>query len=141
VSHWAIPREIWKVMEENKALEEQGRQTKKKKQQILDFKTVTGPREFTRSGILHAVVALILMNNQPLALADNLAFRNALVTMWPKSTTSDLPTSYGAKVHIHNMFVKHMKALKEEIIVSQYTLLALRRTRSYLNRRLLGRSR
>ena len=24
VSHWAIPQEIWKVMEENKVLEEQG---------------------------------------------------------------------------------------------------------------------
>ena len=64
VSHWVISQEIWKVMEENKALEEQGQQTKKKKQQILDFKTVTGPHEFTQSGILHAVVALIATNNQ-----------------------------------------------------------------------------
>jgi len=62
---------------------------------------------------------------QPLALANNLAFRNALVTMQPKSTTLDLPTSYGTKVHIHNMFVKHMKVLKEAIIVSHFTLLAL----------------
>jgi hypothetical protein len=64
VSHWAIPREIWKVMEENKASEERGRQTKKKTQQTLDFKSVTGPREFTRSGVLHAVAALIATNNQ-----------------------------------------------------------------------------
>lgn len=50
-------------MEEEKAFE-QGRQTKKKQQQTLDFKFVTGPRNFTRAGILHAVAALIATNNQ-----------------------------------------------------------------------------
>ena len=51
-------------MEENKVLDEQGQQTKKKQQQTLDFKIVTGPHEFTRSGVLQAVAALIMMNNQ-----------------------------------------------------------------------------
>jgi len=51
-------------MEEEKAFEEQGRRTKKKQQQTLDFKLVTGPRDFTRAGILHAVAALIATNNQ-----------------------------------------------------------------------------
>jgi hypothetical protein len=51
-------------MEEEKELEEKGRQTKKKQQQTLDFKIVTGPREFTRAGVLHAVAALIATNNQ-----------------------------------------------------------------------------
>jgi hypothetical protein len=64
INHWAIPREIWKAMEEEKASEERGRQTKKKQQQTLDFKLVTGPREFTRAGVLHAVAALIATNNQ-----------------------------------------------------------------------------
>jgi len=64
LNHWAIPREIWKVMEENKDLERQGRLTKTKQQQMLNFKTVTGPREFTRAGILHAVANLIATNNQ-----------------------------------------------------------------------------
>ena len=43
--------------------------------------------------------------------------------MWPKSTTSDLPIFYDSKVHIHNQFVKHMKGLKKEIMVSNFTLL------------------
>jgi len=60
----------------------------------------------------------LITNLQPLALADNTAFRNSLVAMRPKSTTSDLPTSYDAKVHIHNEFVKHMKQLKVDIMVS-----------------------
>jgi len=64
INHWAIPQEIWKAMEENKVLDERGRQTKKKQQQTLDFKIVTGPREFTRSGVLQAVAALIATNNQ-----------------------------------------------------------------------------
>jgi len=64
INHWAIPREIWKVMEENKELEKQGQLTKKKQQQMLDFKGVTGPHEFTRAGILHAVAKLIATDNQ-----------------------------------------------------------------------------
>ncbi|KAF8190146.1 hypothetical protein BJ912DRAFT_802465, partial [Pholiota molesta] len=50
-----------------------------------------------------------------LALADNPAFRNSLVAMRPKSTTSDLPTSHNVAVHLHNAFVKHIKDLKESI--------------------------
>ncbi|KAF8162009.1 hypothetical protein BJ912DRAFT_821021, partial [Pholiota molesta] len=109
--------EIWKIMEEEQEAEKQGKLTEKQKQQQLDFKAVTGPHEFTREGVLHAVVKLIATNNQPLALADNPAFRNSLVAMRPKSTTSDLPTSHNVAVHLHNMFVKHIKDLKESIKV------------------------
>src|SRR5271155_3661964 len=61
INHWAIPREIWRVMEESKEAAKQGT---KGKQQQLAFKTVTGPREFTRAGVLHAVTKLIATNNQ-----------------------------------------------------------------------------
>lgn len=64
INHWAIPRDIWKTMEEEKEAKEQGRLTKKQQQQQLDFKSVTGPREFTRAGTLHAVTKLIATNNQ-----------------------------------------------------------------------------
>lgn len=37
--------------------------------------------------------------------------------MRPRSTTLDLPTSHDVKVHLHNEFVMHMRALKEEIKV------------------------
>jgi len=37
---------------------------KKQGQQLLDFETVVGPHEFTRSGILQAVATLIATNNQ-----------------------------------------------------------------------------
>ncbi|KAH9953322.1 hypothetical protein BGW80DRAFT_1188020, partial [Lactifluus volemus] len=75
------------------------------------------PREFTRAGVLHAVTKLIATNNQPLALANNPAFRNSLISMRPKSTTFDLPSAYDVKVYLHNQFVRHMKALKAEITV------------------------
>jgi len=42
--------------------------------------------------------------------------------MRPKSTTVDLPSSYDAKVHLHNEFVKHMQSLKEEITIRDPTL-------------------
>jgi len=31
---------------------------------------------------------------------------------------ADLPSSYDVKVYLHNQFVKHMKELKEAIVVS-----------------------
>jgi hypothetical protein len=126
-------------MEEEKEAEERGLLTKKQQQQNLNFKTVTGPVEFTREGVLHAVTVLIATNYQvkiqymimavveghlthlqPLSLADNPAFRNSLVSMRPKSTKLDLPSSYDVKVYLHNEFVKHMKNLKEEITVSPF---------------------
>ena len=63
-NHWAIPRVIWKVMEEAKAEEQRGQSMKKQTQQKLDFKMMTSPHEFTRSAILHAVVKFIATNNQ-----------------------------------------------------------------------------
>jgi len=64
MSHWAIPRDIWKTMEEEKEAKQRGRLMKKQQQQLLDFKIVTGPREFTREAALHAVTKLIATNNQ-----------------------------------------------------------------------------
>ncbi|KAF8971661.1 hypothetical protein BDZ97DRAFT_1650849, partial [Flammula alnicola] len=122
VNHWAIPRDTWRAMEAEKEEAKRGRGTKKQKQQQLDFKTMTGPREFTREGILHAVAKLIATNDQALALADNAAFRNSLVSMRPKSTTFDLPSSYDVKVYLHNQFVKHMTELKATITVSKQRL-------------------
>ena len=61
--HWAIPRTIWKEMEEEKQAVEKGQLTKKQ-QQLLDFKTITGPCEFMRAGTLHAVTVLIATNYQ-----------------------------------------------------------------------------
>jgi len=51
-------------MEEEKEAEEQGRMSNKEKQQLLDFKKVTGPHEFTRANVLQAVANLIATNNQ-----------------------------------------------------------------------------
>jgi len=51
-------------MEEEKEAEKQGRLTQKQQQQQLSFQTVTGPREFTRASVLHAVTKLIATNNQ-----------------------------------------------------------------------------
>ena len=45
-------------------VEERGRMRKKAKQQLLDFKKVTGPCKFTRASVLHAVANLIATNNQ-----------------------------------------------------------------------------
>lgn len=64
INHWAIPRDTWKEMEEEKEAEKRGRLTKKQQQQQLDFSIVTGPREFTRVGVLQAVTQLVATNNE-----------------------------------------------------------------------------
>jgi hypothetical protein len=62
INHWAIPRPIWKEMQEEKDTKKG--LTKKQEQQQLSFQTVTGPREFTRAGVLQSVTELIATNNQ-----------------------------------------------------------------------------
>jgi hypothetical protein len=64
MNHHAIPRQVWKKMEEEKDANKNGGTNNKKIQQHLRFETVTGPREFTRPGILQAVTKLIATNNQ-----------------------------------------------------------------------------
>ena len=51
--------------------------------------------------------------------------------MRPKSMTADLPSSYDVKVHIHNEFVKHMKQLKLDIMVSEFVITELLTHRSF----------
>ena len=62
MNHWAIPRDIWRVMGAEK--KNKGQLTKKQVQQQLTFETVTGPCEFTREDVLKAVTKLIATNNQ-----------------------------------------------------------------------------
>ena len=59
-NHYAIPRILWKQMEEEK------RNPKSKKQKKLDgaFEKVQGPREFTREGVLHAISQFVAVDDQ-----------------------------------------------------------------------------
>lgn len=62
IHHWATPPHIYKAA---KAAAQQAAQgSKKEGQQQLEFRAMTGPREFTRAGTLHAVAKLIATNNQ-----------------------------------------------------------------------------
>jgi hypothetical protein len=58
-NHHAIPRSIWKEMQELK-------QAKTKTQASLDgmIERAQGPREFTREAVLHAVCQFIACNDQ-----------------------------------------------------------------------------
>lgn len=63
VNHHAIPRHVVRQMEEEKL-----EKTKRKMAQSkLGFTKVTGPKEFTREGLLHAVSQLIATDDQVLA--------------------------------------------------------------------------
>ena len=60
INHWAIPRAVLKNMEADKLDAENAEMAQSK----LGFKKVTVPREFTREGILEAVVKLIATDDQ-----------------------------------------------------------------------------
>jgi hypothetical protein len=62
--HWAIPPHIYKAEKAAEEAERKAQGIKKQGQQQLGFKMMTGPREFTRAGTLHAVANLIATNNQ-----------------------------------------------------------------------------
>jgi hypothetical protein len=55
---------------------------------------------------------------QSLVVADKTTFRNCLVTMRPRTRTSELASTHEVTTHIHNEFVEYMKNLKEEFEVS-----------------------
>ena len=63
LKHWAILQPIWKAMEEAKEEAKRG-PLMKKMHQLLDFKSVMGPRKFTRARMLEAITKLIATNNQ-----------------------------------------------------------------------------
>ncbi|RDB23356.1 Zinc finger BED domain-containing protein DAYSLEEPER [Hypsizygus marmoreus] len=110
--HHAIPRNIWKAMEEREK-----EQKSKRKQRKLDdvFTKEKGPHEFSREEALQTVTKFITCDDQAISLADKASFRNCLVVMRPKSTTKDLPSAHDVNTHLHNEFVRHLKCVKEAI--------------------------
>jgi hypothetical protein len=76
------------------------------------------------------------MSGQSLAVADKDLFRNCLVTMRPKTTKNDLPSTHDVSVYIHNRFVDQLKLLKKEISVST-TLIISKVLLTYSGRRRL----
>ncbi|KAF8478745.1 hypothetical protein DFH94DRAFT_619600, partial [Russula ochroleuca] len=111
--HWAIPRPIWKEMEALKNGKRLGRQTN------LNgiVQKVTGPGEFTRTALQHAVTQFIACDDQSLAVANKATFCNCLVAMRPKTIKADLPTTYNVMSHLHNEFVGWLQQLKADIEV------------------------
>ena len=64
INHWATPPNIVKATIAAEAAEAAAQGVKVPGQQQLGFKTMIGPREFTRAGTLNAVANLIATNNQ-----------------------------------------------------------------------------
>ena len=59
---------------------------------------------------------------QSLALADNIAFRNCLVVMQPKTTSTEVSSMHDVSTHLHNKTQRWLHWLKSEILVSDYIL-------------------
>ena len=110
---------------------------KGKKQTKIDnmLEKSRAPHEFTREGVLHAVAQFVACDDQvaplvvlmclsywwlekALAVAGKDLFRNCLVAMKPKAVRSDMPSTHDVTTYIHNQFVKWLKELKSDILVS-----------------------
>ncbi|KIK00943.1 hypothetical protein K443DRAFT_36310, partial [Laccaria amethystina LaAM-08-1] len=111
--HWAIPRIIWKKMEEERMGKDVGRQG------TLDgfVEKQAGSVVYTRENTLHAVTQFVAVDDQSLSIANKTMFRNCLVAMRPKSRLHDLPTTHDIVNHLHNEFVRWLAQLKEDIDV------------------------
>ncbi|KAI0278183.1 hypothetical protein BC826DRAFT_927201, partial [Russula brevipes] len=72
---------------------------------------------FTREGLCHAVTQFIACDDQSLAVANKVLFRNCLVLMRPKTLLADLPTTSDIMAHLHNEFVIQIRQLKADIEV------------------------
>ncbi|RDX42609.1 hypothetical protein OH76DRAFT_1362503, partial [Lentinus brumalis] len=70
----------------------------------LAVKKVEAPTTFSPDAILRHVTILIVTSDQPLAMADDIAFRNCLVTMRPKTRKGELPTRTTVRTRITNEF-------------------------------------
>ena len=57
-------------------------------------------------------------NLKALAVAGKDLFRNCLVAMKPKAVRNDMPSTHDVTTYIHNQFVKWLKELKSDILVS-----------------------
>ncbi len=108
---------------------------KKGGQKSLDamLPKVQGPQVFTPEAILKSVTRLIVCGQhvsfhtylslncvlmrgiQAIALADDIDFRNCLVTMRPKTSRKELPTRTMVRARINNEFVDHLDKVKEDI--------------------------
>ncbi|KAM6491697.1 hypothetical protein JOM56_012859 [Amanita muscaria] len=79
----------------------------------------TKPQEtFTKEIILRSVAQFVVCNDQALAVASNVFFRNCLVSMRPKTKRSELPSTHDVSVYIHNQCVDWLAQLKKDISVS-----------------------
>lgn len=72
VNHWAIPREVLKQQEAEKA---------QITQEKLRFDKVTGPREFTREGVVAAVGKLISTDDQVSFTMNNISKANITLSV------------------------------------------------------------
>jgi hypothetical protein len=135
VNHHAIPPKLAQAQAEEK---------KEMLQTKLDNTFLVHPEVFTREAVLHAVAQFVACDDQvstmsnisgpgqylpvhspascpwlqAFAVANNKLFRNCLVSMRPKTKSSDIPSSHDVGVYIHNECVKWLKQLREEITVS-----------------------
>ena len=128
VNHYAIPPKLAQAQEA----------AQKKLQMTLDDTLVPHKEVFTQKVVLHAVAQFIACNDQvsmmqsqktvqyllvtvllqAFAVANNKLIKNSHVSMWPKTKTSDIPSTHNVSIYIHNGCMKWLKQTQEDITVS-----------------------
>ena len=112
LNHHAIPPQIAKTMNGKK---------QKRIDEMLE-KGLPHPEVFTKDAIMHSVAQFVACDDQALAIADNVYFWNCLVTMRPKTISSELALTHEIGIYIHNKCIDWLAQLKKDIIVRTDTL-------------------
>lgn len=118
-NHRAIPRPLWKKMQEEKELSKGKGKAQLKIDDMVDIERIPISKQFTREGALEAIAKFVACDDQALGMVEKPAFRNCLIAMRPKTTRNDLPSRHDLEVHIHNEFGNWLKKLKDDILVSK----------------------
>jgi hypothetical protein len=107
-NYHAIPRQLWKKMQEEKKLNQLTIED------MVKIEHIPMSKQFTRDGALHAITRFVACDDQALAVVEKPVFCNCLIAMRPKTSRNDLPSTHDLVVHFHNEF-----ELKDEILVNK----------------------
>jgi hypothetical protein len=114
MSQRAIPLAVLKAKEAAEVADKKGKKQGKLNAVLI---SATKATEFSREAVLDAITQFIVCDDQALSLPDKPVFRNCLVAMRPRTTSSQLPSTRDVENHIKNEFVKLMKNFKTRISV------------------------
>ena len=80
-------------------------------------KELPHPEVFTKDTIMRSIMQFVACDNQALDIANNVYFWNCLVTMRPKTMSSELALAHKIGTYIHSECIDRLTQLKKDITI------------------------